>query len=132
MSKSSGLFASTPHEELLAKAAADASSKATKPKKKSPRIGKLDGKPPPRPRGRHAVAVTADDAKREVVTIPVEQRLGFRPAEFAALIGVSNVTVWRGIRDGKIDVIDEGGIKIVPRSYAIRKGYLTRDAHEEV
>ena len=54
-----------------------------------------------RPRGRHAEPHSDDDAERKAVTIPVNQRLGFRPAEFAALIGVSHVTVWRGIKTAR-------------------------------
>ncbi|WP_422283742.1 hypothetical protein [Bradyrhizobium sp.] len=97
-----------------------------------PRYGKLDGKPPSRPRGRHAVARSDtssedDDAAREVVTIPVNQRLGFRVGEFAALLGISHVSVWRGIKAGKIDVIDQNGITIIPRSFAIKAGYITAD-----
>jgi hypothetical protein len=103
----------------------------TKPNKSPPRYAKLDGKPLSRPRGRHAVAHSdvsnEDDAAREVVTIPVNQRLGFRIGEFAALIGVSHVTIWRGIRDKKIDVIDQNGVKIIPRAYAIKAGYITAD-----
>jgi hypothetical protein len=105
-----------------------------KPQSKSsklPRYAKLDGKPPSRPRGRHAVARsdTSDegDAPREVVTIPVNQRLGFRVAEFAALLGVSHVSVWRAIKAGKIDVIDQNGIKVIPRAFAIKRGYITVD-----
>jgi|GEM_PF-3731231 len=94
--------------------------------KSRPRIAKLDGKAPPRPRGKHAKKADADEvaAPRETITIPVAQRLGFRPAEFAALIGVSEVTIWRGIKGGKIDIVDQGGIKIIPRKFAVKAGYL--------
>jgi hypothetical protein len=111
--------------------------KATKPAtpKKlttTTRFGKLDGKPRSRPRGRNAVArsdLSDDDgdAEREIVTIPVNQRLGFRIAEFAALLGVSHVTIWRGIKAGKIDFIDQNGVKIIPRAFAIKAGYITAD-----
>ena len=66
-----------------------------------------------------------DDAPRKAVPVPVHQRLGFRPAEFAALTGVSYVTVWRGIKSGKIDVVEQNGMKIIPRAYAVKAGYLT-------
>jgi hypothetical protein len=107
----------------------------TKPKpsnrKPPPRYAKLDGKPLARPRGRHAVARsdTSDDdaAKRETITIPSTQRLGFRVAEFAALTGVSVVTVWRGIKRGKVETIDHLGITIIPRSFAIKRGFITAD-----
>ena len=89
---------------------------------------RLDGKPRSLPRGRHAKSHTDDGAPRETTVIPVHQRLGFRPAEFAALIGVSHVTVWRGIKSGKIEVVDQNGIKIIPRAYAVKAGYLTDDS----
>lgn len=94
-------------------------------KKKPPRFAKLDGKPPPRPRGRHAKPRSDEPPAREIVSIPVNQRLGFRPVEFAALIGVSAPTVWRAIKRGDIPIVDQNGIKIVPRSYAIKAGYIT-------
>jgi hypothetical protein len=111
-----------------------AKAKTKTPNKPAPRYGKLDGKPASRPRGRHAVArsdtSSEDDAgavAREVLTLPVNQRLGFRVGEFAALLGVSHVSVWRGIKAGKIDVIDLNGIKIIPRAFAIKEGLITAD-----
>jgi hypothetical protein len=109
-----------------------AKAKTKTPNKPAPRYAKLDGKPPSRPRGRHAVARSdtssgEDDPAREVVSIPVNQRLGFRVAEFAALIGVSHVNVWRGIKAGKIDIVDQNGITIIPRKFAIEKGYIAAD-----
>jgi len=93
--------------------------------------GRLDGKPRSQPRGRHAKSRTdnvEDAAPREVdQAVPVHQRLGFRPAEFAALIGVSYVTVWRAIKAGKIDTVDQNGMKIIPRAYAVKVGYITDD-----
>jgi hypothetical protein len=105
------------------------------PKTKSslPRYGKLDGKPAGRPRGRHALKARSDtsgeddDATRKVIQIPVVQRLGFRIGEFAALIGVSDVSVWRAIKAKKIDTIDLNGITIIPRAYAVREGYIADD-----
>ena len=99
----------------------------TASKKQPPRYGRIDGKRPSRPRGRHAVPHPGDDTGREVVVIPVTRRLGFRVDEFAALIGVSRVTIWRGIAAGKIDVVEHGGMKIIPRSYAVKAGYITAD-----
>ena len=64
---------------------------------------------------------------REAVAIPVHQRLGFRPAEFAALVGVSYVTIWRAIKRGDIEVVEQNGIKVIPRSYAVKAGYITPD-----
>lgn len=87
---------------------------------------RLDGKPRSLPRGRHAKPPSKDDdAPHEAVAIPIHQRLGFRPAEFAALIGVSYVTVWRQIKAKKIKVVDQNGMKIIPRSYAVERGYIT-------
>jgi hypothetical protein len=89
-----------------------------------------DGKPP-RPRGRHAKpsdsddAAPVDDEARKAGAVPVHQRLGFRPAEFAALLGVSYPTIWRGIKSGKIDVVDQNGIKIIPRAYAVKVGLIS-------
>lgn len=123
MTRRSKLFASAPKAELLAAVAAEAKTKPTRP-----RIGKLDGKAPPRPRGRHASTDISADVPREIITIPVAQRLGFRPAEFAALIGVSEVTVWRGIKNDRIPIVDLGGIKIIPRKFAVSAGYI--DASE--
>ena len=51
-------------------------------------------------------ALQPSDAPRAV---PIHQRLGYRPAAFAALTGLSYVTVWRQIKNRKIDVIDQGG-----------------------
>ncbi|MFZ0855066.1 MAG: hypothetical protein WAO08_38455 [Hyphomicrobiaceae bacterium] len=92
------------------------------PKSKTkPRYGKLDGKPPRKPSGRH---VGTKPVKREIITIPVNQRLGFRVREFAALLSVSYPTIWRGIRDKKIPVIEIGGVKLIPRAYAIECGLI--------
>jgi hypothetical protein len=93
------------------------------------RYGKLDGKPPAKPRGRHAVPLAEDEPKRsrEVVTIPVNQRLGYRVREFAALCGVSYPTIWRDIRDKKIPVIVVGGVKLISRAHAIRCGLISEN-----
>jgi hypothetical protein len=91
-----------------------------------PRYARLDGKPLAKPRGRHAGR--PPDTVREVVTIPVHQRLGFRVAEFAALVGVSTTTIWRQIKSGQIEVIQQHGMKIIPRSYAVRAGYISDNA----
>jgi len=44
-----------------------------------------------------------------------------------ALTGVSVPTVWRGIKSGKIEVIDHLGITIVPRAFVVRRGFITAD-----
>jgi hypothetical protein len=97
-------------------------------RKTLPRYGRLDGRPLTKPRGRHATPrPDDDDAQTEVVTIPMTQRLGFRTSEFARLCGVSVPTIWRHIRDGKIEVVEIGGVKLIPRSYAIKRGLITSD-----
>ena len=85
----------------------------------------LSGKPIGQPRGRHARKRVA--RRKIVAAIPVNQRLGFRVEEWAALTGVSDTTVWRSIKDGRIDVVEQNGLKIIPRAYAIRAGYITAD-----
>jgi predicted DNA-binding transcriptional regulator AlpA len=97
--------------------------------RKLPRYGRLDGRPLMKPRGRHAVAQPADNdaAPRAVVTIPMTQRLGYRTSEFAHLCGVSVPTIWRQIRDGKIETVEIGGVKLIPRSFAIKSGLITTD-----
>jgi predicted DNA-binding transcriptional regulator AlpA len=102
---------------------------SSKPKAQ-PRYAKLDGRPLARPRGRHAVArsdTSDEDAKRQVVTIPVNQRLGFRVREFAALLGVSYATIWRQIRDEKIPIVEIAGMKLVPRAFAIERGLISEN-----
>jgi hypothetical protein len=95
---------------------------------KKPRYGRLDGRPLTKPRGRNAAKRTGNDtAKREVVTIPMTQRLGYRTSEFAYLCGISVPTLWRHIRDGKIEVVEIGGVKLIPRSFAIKRGLITTD-----
>jgi hypothetical protein len=37
--------------------------------------------------------------------------------------------VWRGIRDGKIKVIEHCGVKIIPRAYAVEAGFITDNAN---
>lgn len=105
---------------------------STPTKKRLARYGRLDGRPLTKPRGRHAAKQTAenadnDDAPREVVTIPMTQRLGYRTSEFARLCGVSVPTIWRQIRDGKIETVEIGGVKLIPRSFAIKRGLITTD-----
>ncbi len=113
------------HEQLASSEPAGGKSKHAR------RYGKLDGKPLSRPRGRHAVVRSnlGEDqlTEREIISIPVNQRLGFRVGEFAALIGVSHVTIWRGIKNGKIKIIDLNGVKIIPRKFAISAGYISAD-----
>jgi excisionase family DNA binding protein len=100
-------------------------------RKPRPRYGRIDGKPPLRPRGRHAKPRsendTEDTTERKVVTVPVNRRLGFRVGEFASLLGVSYTTIWRHIRDQKIETVVVGGVRLIPWSYAVQRGLITSD-----
>ena len=102
-------------------------------RKPPPRYAKLDGKPLSRPRGRHAVARSdtsdedADADRPAIITVPVNRRLGFRVGEFAALLGVSYTTIWRYIRDKKIETVIVGGVRLIPRAYAVQQGLITSD-----
>lgn len=90
-------------------------------KTKFPRV-RLDGKPPPQPRGRHAKP--RDAAAAPAIPIPLPARLGYRVDEFAALTGVSRPTVYRGIRNGTIDVVEVNGIRVIPHTFVVRCGLV--------
>lgn len=95
-----------------------------------PRLVDKSGEPP-RPRGRHAKPSgdgDVDDAPRKASPVPIHQRLGYRPAEFAALTGVSYVTIWRRIKRGDIKTVEIGGVKLIPRAFAIEQGLITDSA----
>ena len=62
--------------------------------------------------------------QRRPNTVPLFQRGGWRPEEFAALIGISKAKVWQSIKQGTIPTVRQDGIQIIPRSYAIKQGYL--------
>jgi hypothetical protein len=57
--------------------------------------------------------------------VPLYKRMGWRPLEFAALVGISKAKVWKGIKAGTIPTVEQDGIRIIPRAYAVSKGYLT-------
>lgn len=57
--------------------------------------------------------------------LPTERRLGFRPLEFASMLGISKTTLWRLIKEGKIEVIEIGGIKLIPRVAAVKAGLIS-------
>ena len=99
--------------------------KASK-RKPPPRFATLDGRPPSRPRGRHATpASDTSGTEREVITVPINRRLGFRVGEYASLLGISYTSVWRHIRDKKIETVVVGGVRLIPRAFAIRQGLIT-------
>ena len=54
--------------------------------------------------------------------------LAIGPAEFAALCGVSYPTVWRRIKRGEIKTVVIGGVKVIPRAFAIECGLITDSA----
>lgn len=94
--------------------------------KKTRRL-RLDGKPPSRPRGRHAVPRSEGEVAPKPVPVPLPARLGYRVNEFAALLGVSPPHVWRGIANEEIETVDVNGVVIIPRAFAIKQGLITKD-----
>jgi hypothetical protein len=126
------LLASTSPVALQAgQKPAKGEAKPTKSNRKPPpRFATADGRPPSRPRGRHAVARSdtssdEDGDQPAPIVVPVNRRLGFRVAEFAVLCGVSYTTIWRDIRDKKIETVEVGGVKLIPRAYAVQQGLIT-------
>jgi predicted DNA-binding transcriptional regulator AlpA len=55
-------------------------------------------------------------------------RLGWRINEWTALTRTSRPTIWRQIKDGRLKIIDVNGIKLIPRSEAVRLGLLDAGA----
>ncbi|KWV61129.1 hypothetical protein AS156_25775 [Bradyrhizobium macuxiense] len=51
-------------------------------------------------------------------------RLGWRPVEWARLLGVSPSAIYLQIAQGKLPVIKVGATKIVPRSVAVEAGLI--------
>ena len=51
-------------------------------------------------------------------------RLGYRIGEWSEVTGTSRVTTWRAIKNGTLKIVDVNGIKLIPRSEAIRLGLL--------
>jgi hypothetical protein len=54
----------------------------------------------------------------------LDQALGWRVDEWCALTGVSRPTVWRHSRDGKLKIVYLDKIPFVPRTEAIRLGFI--------
>jgi hypothetical protein len=52
-------------------------------------------------------------------------RLGYRIAEWSEMTGTSRQTTWRAIRIGALKVVDYNGIKLIPRTEAVRLGLIT-------
>jgi hypothetical protein len=74
-----------------------------------------------RPR-RHALIVKERQRRRAA---SLDQALGWRIDEWVALTGLSRPTVWRHNRDGKLKIIYVDKIPFVPRTEAIRLGFIT-------
>ena len=84
---------------------------------------------PPRPKRNaehHAqlIAGASGAGNIEKLTGVTGGRLGWRVNEWVKLTGISRPTVWRQIRDGRLKVVDVGGITIVPRAEAVRLGLI--------
>ena len=64
----------------------------------------------------------AKPAKGVAVQVPIQQRARFPRQRMGRADGTS---VWRGIRNGSITVIECNGIKQIPRAFAIKVGFIT-------
>ena len=58
-------------------------------------------------------------------TALIDQALGWRIDEWVALTGTSRPTVWRQKRDRKLKIIYVDKIPFVPRTEAIRLGFIS-------
>ena len=52
--------------------------------------------------------------------ISLERRLGWSVDEFAALSSLSPATVWKLLKDGKLDSIKIDGRRIIPRDAGLK------------
>jgi hypothetical protein len=73
---------------------------------------------------RAAKIIAARRRRQRQARITHDERLGYRLDEFAVLVGISIPTLWRRIRDRQIRVVDLGGLKLIPRSEAVRLGLI--------
>jgi hypothetical protein len=62
-----------------------------------------------------------ESGQRKQVKLP---RIGWRVCEWATMTGMSRQTAWRQIRSGKLIAADVNGIKVIPRTEAVRLGLL--------
>jgi len=62
--------------------------------------------------------------ERRAATINSGASLGWRINEWCALVGCSRPTVWRHNRAGKLKLIYIGEIPFIPRSEAVRLGFI--------
>jgi hypothetical protein len=70
----------------------------------------------------HALIVKERQRRRAA---SLDQALGWRIDEWVALTGLSRPTVWRHHRDNKLKIIYVDKIPFVPRTEAIRLGFIT-------
>ena len=54
----------------------------------------------------------------------IENRLAWRIDEWVALTGTSRPTVWRHAKAGTLKIVYHGSIPLIPRSEAIRLGFV--------
>ena len=69
----------------------------------------------------HALIVQERTRRRAAL---IDQALGWRIDEWVALTGTSRPTVWRQNRDRKLKIIYVDNIPFVPRTEAIRLGFV--------
>jgi transcriptional regulator of acetoin/glycerol metabolism len=75
-----------------------------------------------RQRSRSHALIIKERQRRRAASL--DQALGWRIDEWVALTGVSRPTVWRQHRDHKLKIIYVDKIPFVPRTEAIRLGFI--------
>jgi hypothetical protein len=78
-------------------------------------------------RGGYAMTRNALNHQQQVAGI--ENRLGWRLAEWVAMTGTSRPTIWRQIKRGDLKIVRVGGIPLVPRTEAVRLGLIVSPAN---
>ena len=76
-----------------------------------------------RARQRSHARIVKERQRRRAASL--DQALGWRIDEWVALTGLSRPTVWRHSRDGKLKIIYVDKIPFVPRTEAVRLGFIT-------
>ena len=76
-----------------------------------------------RQRSSHALVIK-ERQRRSAASL--DQALGWRIDEWIALTGTSRPTVWRHHRDGKLKIVYVDKIPFVPRTEAIRLGFINQ------
>jgi hypothetical protein len=100
----------------------DEDQRKRRKRKPRPRFVSITGKALPKPRGLNAGKVV--DTTREIINVPISQRLGLRIEEYAALTGQSRATVDRQIKNGKIEVVEQGSVRIIPHRFLVKVGWI--------